>query len=409
MTRAQSGRRTTAPAEIFLHDSRPSLPPDFRQYGETAGVVRLRFRQPPSSPMSRQESLAWLCQRVTRESFAPLTVLIDRHFDCQHYSGPTERYLHVPEGAPTHNLLAMLRQDLRAELETALQQAWQQNRRMTVDGGTSLRQGTSVPLRIHLLPVLHDAEELMLVCFVEELDPDLSLVSVLLPVIEIREETLLELPDTTLLPIKSLLLRPAAARPVIFVVDRDDRARHAIRALLEREGHLVEDFASCEAFLAALRPGQAACLLIDPALPGMTGFDLLRHLEETGRQLPTVMITGAGDVPMAVQAMKAGVSDFIDKPMAEIRLLASIRHAVEKSHSDTKLSAGRDDAASRIAGLTPRQHQIMGMVLAGHPNKNIAADLDISQRTVEHHRASIMEKTGSKSLPALARLALAAI
>ena len=120
------------------------------------------------------------------------------------------------------------------------------------------------------------------------------------------------------------------------------------------------------------------------------------------------MITGNSDVPMAVQAMKAGVSDFVEKPISRDELLASVGRALEQSRDSSKLSARREDAARHVAGLTPRQQQIMQFVLAGHPSKNIAADLRISQRTVENHRASIMKKTGSKSVPALARLALAA-
>ena len=120
------------------------------------------------------------------------------------------------------------------------------------------------------------------------------------------------------------------------------------------------------------------------------------------------MITGNSDVPMAVRAMKAGASDFIEKPIGRSELLASVERALEQSRDSSKLPAWREDAASHIASLTPRQRQIMELVLAGHPSKNIAADLGISQRTVENHRASIMKKTGSKSLPALARLALAA-
>jgi two-component system CheB/CheR fusion protein len=120
------------------------------------------------------------------------------------------------------------------------------------------------------------------------------------------------------------------------------------------------------------------------------------------------MITGYGDVPMAVQALKAGALDFIEKPVSPAELLASVARALEQAQDATKLSVWREDAARHIAALTPRQHQIMDLVLAGHPSKNIAADLGISQRTVENHRAAIMKNTGSKSLPALARLALAA-
>jgi len=113
-------------------------------------------------------------------------------------------------------------------------------------------------------------------------------------------------------------------------------------------------------------------------------------------------------VPMVVQAMKAGASDFIEKPIGRSDLLASVERALEEARDSSKLFARRETAAERIAGLTPRQRQIMELVLAGHPSKNIAADLSISQRTVENHRASIMRKTGAKSLPALARLALTA-
>jgi two-component system CheB/CheR fusion protein len=198
------------------------------------------------------------------------------------------------------------------------------------------------------------------------------------------------------------------APPVIFIVDDDSHIREGIRSVVEEDGRTVEDYESCEAFLEAYRPGREACLLVDAYLPGMTGLELLQHLNDAGHRLPAIMITGNSDVPMAVQAMKAGASDFIEKPIGRDELLASVERALEQSRDTGKLSAWRDDAAHRVATLTPRQHKIMDLVLAGHPSKNIAADLGISQRTVENHRASIMEKTGSKSLPALARLALAA-
>jgi two-component system, chemotaxis family, CheB/CheR fusion protein len=196
--------------------------------------------------------------------------------------------------------------------------------------------------------------------------------------------------------------------PVIFVVDDDSQLRDALRSVLEEEGRIVEDFPDCESFLDAYRPGQEGCLLIDAYLPGMNGLELLQRLRELGHRLPSIMITGNSDVPMAVQAMKAGATDFIEKPVSRGELLASVDRALEQSHDATKLSAWREDAADHVAGLTIRQREIMELVLAGHPSKNIAADLGISQRTVENHRAAIMKKTGSKSLPALARLALAA-
>src|ERR1700722_4616655 len=123
---------------------------------------------------------------------------------------------------------------------------------------------------------------------------------------------------------------------------------------------------------------------------------------------PAGMITGQSDVAMAVEAMKAGASDFLEKPIHSVELLAGVGRALELSRDSGKLLEWRQEAADHLVGLTRRQHQVMEMVLAGHPSKNIAADLGISQRTVENHRASIMKRTGSKSLPALARLAFLA-
>ena len=199
----------------------------------------------------------------------------------------------------------------------------------------------------------------------------------------------------------------ASGSPVIFVVDDDGHVRDGIRSLLEGDARTVEDFASCEAFLDAYRPGREACLLIDAYLPGMHGLELLQRLRERGYRLPSVMITGNSDVQMAVKAMKSGASDFLEKPIHRSELLASVARALEQSRDSNAVAASRTEAATRMAGLTPRQRQIMELILMGQPSKNIAADLGVSQRTVENHRASIMKKTGSKSLPALARLALA--
>jgi two-component system CheB/CheR fusion protein len=195
---------------------------------------------------------------------------------------------------------------------------------------------------------------------------------------------------------------------VIFVVDDDNHVRGAIRSVLEDEGMRVEDFATCEGFLNAWRPGRRGCLILDANLPGMGSLELLNTLSKAGHGLPTIMITGNSDVQMVVQAVKAGASDYIEKPIGRTELLESIDRAFEQSQDAGKLAAWRESAADHIASLTARQRQIMEMVLAGHPSKIIAADLAISQRTVENHRASIMKKTASRSLPALARLALAA-
>jgi len=200
----------------------------------------------------------------------------------------------------------------------------------------------------------------------------------------------------------------SAASPIIFVVDDDNMLRETIRMVLEAAGREVNDFHSCEAFLAAYVPGRESCLLVDANLPGMKGLDLLKKLRALGDCMPTIMITGSNDIAIAVEAMKAGASDFIEKPFERSDMLDSVTRALEHSRDANKLKAWKQEASDQIADLTPRQHQIMEMVLAGHPSKNIASDLGISQRTVENHRAEIMKRTESKSIPALARLALAA-
>jgi two-component system CheB/CheR fusion protein len=197
-------------------------------------------------------------------------------------------------------------------------------------------------------------------------------------------------------------------RPVIFVIDDNTEVCQAIRSVLEADGLQVEDFPSCETFLAAYKPGGEGCLVVDAYLPGMTGLELLRLLRDRGHTLPSIMITGRSDVAIAVDAMKAGAADFIEKPISRDALVTAVGRALDLSRDGGKLAAWRAEAQLRVAGLTARQRAIMTMVLAGHPSKNIAADLGISQRTVENHRAAIMKKTGASSLPALARLALAA-
>ena len=194
----------------------------------------------------------------------------------------------------------------------------------------------------------------------------------------------------------------------VFVVDDDRSVREAMRDLLQENGYSVELFADGPAFLEAYHPGREGCLLVDALMPGMSGVELIERLKAEGHQLPAIVITGSGAVPMAVQAMKAGAVDFIEKPVGHEDLLASVKRALDQTRDTATLSASRETAATRVASLTTRQRQILDLVLAGHPSKNIAADLGISQRTVDNHRAAIMRKTGSKSLPALIRTALAA-
>jgi two-component system, chemotaxis family, CheB/CheR fusion protein len=198
------------------------------------------------------------------------------------------------------------------------------------------------------------------------------------------------------------------AMDTVYVVDDDQNICNAMRELLEQGGYAVATFTSCESFLAQYRAGHGGCLIIDAYLPGMNGFTLLQQLRDSGDQLPAIMITGHSDVPMAVQAMKAGAMDFIEKPVSSDNILATIKRAMELSQDAGKIKRWRAEAQGHLAGLTARQKQVMDLVLAGHPSKNIAADLGISQRTVENHRNAIMARTGCKSLPALARLALAA-
>jgi two-component system CheB/CheR fusion protein len=197
--------------------------------------------------------------------------------------------------------------------------------------------------------------------------------------------------------------------PLIFLVEDDNHLSRDIRDLFEEQGQTVEAYDTGESFLAAYRPDRDACLVCDVNLAGgMSGLVLLQRLKAAGIQLPTVMITGMGDVRMAVQAMKAGAVDFIQKPVTGGELLATVAQAMALSRQRRGGMVGSEEAKDRLSGLTARQRQVLDLVLAGYPSKNIAADLQISQRTVENHRASIMRKSGSKSLPALTRLALAA-
>ena len=194
-----------------------------------------------------------------------------------------------------------------------------------------------------------------------------------------------------------------AEPPVVFIVDDDAGVRGAFRSLFEDDGTAVEAYESCEDFLVAYRQGQKGCLLIDAYLPGMSGLELLRRLGEAGHRLPAIMITGDSDVTIAVEAMKAGASDFIEKPVGREELLASVERAFEQSRDSTKLFAWRQEASRRVGLLTSRQLEIMQMVLAGHPRKNIAADLGISQRTGrepsrrdhETHRVQIRSRPGA--------------
>jgi two-component system, chemotaxis family, CheB/CheR fusion protein len=191
----------------------------------------------------------------------------------------------------------------------------------------------------------------------------------------------------------------------IWIVEDNGSSREALAILIRSWGVVVRDFATAEAFLAEFKPGSGAGLLVDAYLPGMGGIPLIQQLA-TGRTLPpTIVMTGHSDVAIAVSAMKAGAVDFIEKPFGVETLRSALENLAHRMRVVGQGKVLRDAAAQRIAPLTARQHQVMDMILAGHPNKNIAADLGLSQRTVENHRAAIMQRTGTKSLPELARIA----
>ena len=194
----------------------------------------------------------------------------------------------------------------------------------------------------------------------------------------------------------------------VFVVDDDGAVRDALRGFIEQAGRTVEDYGSAQEFLDAHRSGRNGCLVVDCRMPDMDGIELLERLKAEGRQLPTIMITGYGDVPLAVRAMNAGAAGFIEKPIHGDELLAAIDRALEQGRGSTELADLRHAAATRIAALTPRQRRVMDLVIEGKPSKEIAFLFGISRRTVENHRAAVMKKIGVRSLSQLILLTLEA-
>jgi len=201
-------------------------------------------------------------------------------------------------------------------------------------------------------------------------------------------------------------LETESQRPTVFVVDDDIALRAAMGGLFSEHGWSVEDYADAETFLASVSPTRHGCLIVDAVMPGMGGIALLRRLQSGGWPLKTIVMTGHGDVTMAVAAMKAGAADFIAKPADSSELLVLVAHALSPQEKADPDCVRRCEAIRRIAGLTPREHQILDLLLAGHSNKVVAYLLTISQRTVENHRATIMHKTGSKTLLDLFRTVL---
>jgi two-component system, LuxR family, response regulator FixJ len=194
----------------------------------------------------------------------------------------------------------------------------------------------------------------------------------------------------------------------VFVVDDDQAMRTSLKWLIESTGMSVQTYESADVFLASYYPGRAGCLLLDVRMPGMSGLELQTYLAREGYRLPVILITGHGDVSMAVKAMKAGAIDFIEKPFHDEDLLRSIRRALEDDQRQRAGQAARADIAARLAELTPREHEVMAMVTDGKSNKDIAAALGVSAKTVEAHRARVMEKMRADSLAELVRMALIA-
>lgn len=206
-----------------------------------------------------------------------------------------------------------------------------------------------------------------------------------------------------------LRAQPCDEPCTIYIVDDDAVIRNALRELLEQFEYSVECFASADDFLEAPQPCGKGCLLVDLIMPGMSGIELIRRLKASGDDMPAVVISGHATVLLAVQAMKAGAVDFIEKPFRCDALLTSVKRALAVAHRKAEQGDLRHKSPISIANLTSRQTQILGLVLAGHPSKNIAADLGISQRTVDNHRAAIMRKTSSKSIAALVQKSICAL
>jgi two-component system, LuxR family, response regulator FixJ len=194
----------------------------------------------------------------------------------------------------------------------------------------------------------------------------------------------------------------------IYVVDDDDAVRDSLSALLVAIGHSVRTFGLAKEFLDAAPKLPVGCLIADIRMPEMDGLELQRALAERSLTFPTIMITGHGDVPLAVWAMKAGALDFIEKPFAAPAILASVEAALRRIEAAEPHDRVGTAASGKLDLLSPREREVLEGLLSGLPNKTIAYDLGISPRTVEIHRARVMDKMGARSLSELIRLALAA-
>lgn len=194
----------------------------------------------------------------------------------------------------------------------------------------------------------------------------------------------------------------------VCLIDDDEAMRDSLAFLFDTAGIAARSYESAVAFLAALPDQNPACIVTDVRMPEMTGTDLLRRLKETGRQIPVVVITGHGDIALAVEAMKLGAADFIEKPFADEVLLSAVRAAIDRRATSDEADAERAAVAARLASLSARERQVLDGLISGNPNKAIAYDLGISPRTVEVYRANLMAKMQAASLSDLVRMALLA-
>lgn len=196
-----------------------------------------------------------------------------------------------------------------------------------------------------------------------------------------------------------------AATPIVFVVDDDISVRESLEALIRFAGLRVETFECAQAFLAHPRARVPNCLLLDVSLPDINGLDLQRSIAANQAEMPIIFITGCGDVPMTVQAMKAGAADFLTKPIDDTVLLEAVRQAIERSRTALSEEATLWAIQNRYAVLSRREREVMAFVVAGRLNKLIAADLGISEITVKAHRGQVMRKMGARSVAELVTMA----
>jgi two-component system, LuxR family, response regulator FixJ len=192
--------------------------------------------------------------------------------------------------------------------------------------------------------------------------------------------------------------------PTIYVVDDDEGVRNSLRFLLRSVGLATRPFASAQEFLQSYDPKLPGCLVLDVRMPGMSGLELQQQLNLRGAILPVIFITGHGDIPMAVEAMQHGALDFLQKPFRDQDLIDRIQRALERDARSRTALAHHEQIRERFNSLTPREREVLALMTRGKPNKVMAGELGVSQRTVEIHRARVMEKTGAASLAQLVRM-----